>query len=123
VKDVPGLKTVVCYVSKRDDIERMVAASVEALGGARCAGEQRRYLGADGARRGRGPIMLLPVICSLRRVGYLCLRDILRGGLMHGRNFCSNQSDAEAIHTLVISHLDFDAALLAEPRDIIEQLV
>ena len=32
-KDIPGLKTVVCDVSKRDDIERMVAASVEALGG------------------------------------------------------------------------------------------
>jgi NAD(P)-dependent dehydrogenase (short-subunit alcohol dehydrogenase family) len=32
-KDIPGLKTVVCDVSKRDDIERTVAASVEALGG------------------------------------------------------------------------------------------
>ena len=32
-KDISGLKTVVCDVSKRDDIERMVAASVEALGG------------------------------------------------------------------------------------------
>lgn len=32
-KDIPGLKTIVCDVSKRDDIERMVAASVEALGG------------------------------------------------------------------------------------------
>jgi NAD(P)-dependent dehydrogenase (short-subunit alcohol dehydrogenase family) len=32
-KDIPGLKTVVCDVSKRDDIEHMVAASVEALGG------------------------------------------------------------------------------------------
>jgi NAD(P)-dependent dehydrogenase (short-subunit alcohol dehydrogenase family) len=32
-KDIPDLKTVVCDVSKRDDIERMVAASVEALGG------------------------------------------------------------------------------------------
>jgi NAD(P)-dependent dehydrogenase (short-subunit alcohol dehydrogenase family) len=32
-KDVPGLKTVICDVSKRDDIERMVAASVAALGG------------------------------------------------------------------------------------------
>ena len=32
-KDIPGLKTVVCDVSKRDDIERMVAASVETLGG------------------------------------------------------------------------------------------
>jgi NAD(P)-dependent dehydrogenase (short-subunit alcohol dehydrogenase family) len=32
-KDIPGLKTVVCDVSKRDDIERMVAASVEKLGG------------------------------------------------------------------------------------------
>jgi NAD(P)-dependent dehydrogenase (short-subunit alcohol dehydrogenase family) len=32
-KEIPGLKTVVCDVSKRDDIERMVAASVEALGG------------------------------------------------------------------------------------------
>jgi NAD(P)-dependent dehydrogenase (short-subunit alcohol dehydrogenase family) len=32
-KDIPGLKTVVSDVSKRDDIERMVAASVEALGG------------------------------------------------------------------------------------------
>jgi short-subunit dehydrogenase involved in D-alanine esterification of teichoic acids len=32
-KDIPGLKTVVCDVSNRDDIERMVAASVEALGG------------------------------------------------------------------------------------------
>src|SRR5271155_1059638 len=32
-KDIPGLKTIVCDVSKRDDIERMVTASVEALGG------------------------------------------------------------------------------------------
>ena len=32
-KDIRGLKTVICDVSKRDDIERMVAASVEALGG------------------------------------------------------------------------------------------
>src|SRR6516164_1570385 len=32
-KDIPGLKTVICDVSKRSDIERMVAASVEALGG------------------------------------------------------------------------------------------
>ena len=35
-KDIPGLKTVVCDVSKRDDIERMVAASVQALGGSMC---------------------------------------------------------------------------------------
>jgi short-subunit dehydrogenase involved in D-alanine esterification of teichoic acids len=35
-KGIPGLKTVVCDVSKRDDIERMVAASVEALGGSVC---------------------------------------------------------------------------------------
>src|SRR3974390_2720180 len=32
-KDIPGLKTIVCDVSKRDDIERMVAASARALGG------------------------------------------------------------------------------------------
>src|SRR6516165_4656580 len=32
-KDIPGLKTVVCDVSKRDEIERMVTATVEALGG------------------------------------------------------------------------------------------
>jgi len=32
-KEILGLKTVVCDVSKRADIERMVAASVEALGG------------------------------------------------------------------------------------------
>lgn len=32
-KDIPGLKTIVCDISKRDDIERMVPASVEALGG------------------------------------------------------------------------------------------
>lgn len=32
-KEIPGLKTVVCDVSKRDDIERMVAASAESLGG------------------------------------------------------------------------------------------
>ena len=32
-KDIPGLKTVVCDVSKRDEIEGIVAASVEALGG------------------------------------------------------------------------------------------
>ena len=32
-KDIPGLKTIVCDVSKRDEIERMVAAAVEALGG------------------------------------------------------------------------------------------
>jgi NAD(P)-dependent dehydrogenase (short-subunit alcohol dehydrogenase family) len=32
-KDIPGLKTIVCDVSKRQDIERMVASAVEALGG------------------------------------------------------------------------------------------
>jgi NAD(P)-dependent dehydrogenase (short-subunit alcohol dehydrogenase family) len=32
-KDIPGLRTIVCDVSKRDDIKRMVAASAEALGG------------------------------------------------------------------------------------------
>ncbi|MCU1324916.1 MAG: bdhA [Bryobacterales bacterium] len=32
-KDIPGLKTVVCDVSKRQDIEGMVTAAVEALGG------------------------------------------------------------------------------------------
>jgi NAD(P)-dependent dehydrogenase (short-subunit alcohol dehydrogenase family) len=32
-KDIPGLKTVVCDVSKRDDVERMVATSVKALDG------------------------------------------------------------------------------------------
>ena len=32
-KGIPDLKTIVCDVSKRDDIERMVAASVDALGG------------------------------------------------------------------------------------------
>ena len=32
-KEIPGLKTLVCDVSKRDEIGRMVAASVEALGG------------------------------------------------------------------------------------------
>ena len=32
-KGIPDLKTIVCDVSKRDDVERMVAASVDALGG------------------------------------------------------------------------------------------
>lgn len=32
-KDIPGLLTIVCDVSKRDDIERMVASAVKALGG------------------------------------------------------------------------------------------
>ena len=32
-KDIPGLKTIICDVSKRQDIERMVASAVEALGG------------------------------------------------------------------------------------------
>lgn len=32
-KDIPGLKTIICDVSKRDQIERMVAASVETLDG------------------------------------------------------------------------------------------
>jgi NAD(P)-dependent dehydrogenase (short-subunit alcohol dehydrogenase family) len=32
-REIPGLHTVVCDISKRADIERMVAASVEALGG------------------------------------------------------------------------------------------
>lgn len=32
-KEIPGLKTFVCDVSKRSDIERMVPAAVEALGG------------------------------------------------------------------------------------------
>lgn len=32
-KDIPGLKTIVCDISKRDDIKRMVTASIEALGG------------------------------------------------------------------------------------------
>ena len=31
--DIPGLKTVLCDVSRRDDIENMVVASVEMLGG------------------------------------------------------------------------------------------
>src|SRR5262245_3880834 len=31
--DIPDLKTIVCDISKRDDVERMVAASVDALGG------------------------------------------------------------------------------------------
>lgn len=32
-KDIPGLKTIICDVSKRDDIDRMVAAAAESLGG------------------------------------------------------------------------------------------
>jgi NAD(P)-dependent dehydrogenase (short-subunit alcohol dehydrogenase family) len=32
-KDIPGLKTIVCDVSKRSDIERMVSTAVEAMGG------------------------------------------------------------------------------------------
>lgn len=32
-RDIPGLKTVPCDISKRDQIERMVAASVKVLGG------------------------------------------------------------------------------------------
>lgn len=32
-KDIPGLKTIVCDVSKRQEIERMVARAVEMLGG------------------------------------------------------------------------------------------
>jgi NAD(P)-dependent dehydrogenase (short-subunit alcohol dehydrogenase family) len=32
-KEIVGLKTIVCDISKRQDIERMVAAAVEALGG------------------------------------------------------------------------------------------
>jgi NAD(P)-dependent dehydrogenase (short-subunit alcohol dehydrogenase family) len=32
-KDIPDLKTVVCDVSKREDIGRMVTASVDSLGG------------------------------------------------------------------------------------------
>jgi NAD(P)-dependent dehydrogenase (short-subunit alcohol dehydrogenase family) len=32
-KDIPGLKTIVCDVSKRHDIERLVPAAVEAMGG------------------------------------------------------------------------------------------
>ncbi len=32
-KDIPGLKTVVCDVSKRQDVERMIAAFIGALGG------------------------------------------------------------------------------------------
>src|SRR4051812_31438328 len=32
-KDIPGLKTIVCDVSKRNEIERMVASAVEVLGG------------------------------------------------------------------------------------------
>jgi NAD(P)-dependent dehydrogenase (short-subunit alcohol dehydrogenase family) len=32
-QEIPGLKTIVCDVSKRDDIERMVGAAVEAVGG------------------------------------------------------------------------------------------
>jgi len=32
-KEISGLKTIVCDVSKRDDIKRMVTASIEALGG------------------------------------------------------------------------------------------
>ncbi|MBV2180099.1 MAG: SDR family oxidoreductase [Castellaniella sp.] len=32
-KDIPGLKTIVCDISRRQDIERMVAAAADALGG------------------------------------------------------------------------------------------
>jgi NAD(P)-dependent dehydrogenase (short-subunit alcohol dehydrogenase family) len=32
-KEIPGLTTIVCDVSRRDDIERMVGTTVEALGG------------------------------------------------------------------------------------------
>src|SRR5690348_12202116 len=32
-KDIPGLKTIVCDVSKRQDVERMVTGAVEELGG------------------------------------------------------------------------------------------
>ena len=32
-KDIPGLKTIICDVSKREDIERMVASAAETLGG------------------------------------------------------------------------------------------
>ncbi len=32
-KDIPGLKTIICDVSKREDIERMVAGAAEELGG------------------------------------------------------------------------------------------
>ena len=32
-KDISGLNTIVCDVSKRDEIEQMVAAAVKALGG------------------------------------------------------------------------------------------
>lgn len=32
-KDIPGLKTIVCDLSKRDEIERMVVSAVEGLGG------------------------------------------------------------------------------------------
>jgi hypothetical protein len=42
---------------------------------------------------------------------------------MHNRSCCAYQSDAPAIHTLILTHLDFDAALLAELRDVIEQVV
>jgi short-subunit dehydrogenase involved in D-alanine esterification of teichoic acids len=35
-KDIPGLITKVCDISKRPDIERMVAAAAEALGGSMC---------------------------------------------------------------------------------------
>ena len=54
-KDIPGLKTVVCDVTKRDDIERMVAASVEALGGLDVLVNNAGISGQTAPRRGRGP--------------------------------------------------------------------
>ena len=50
-REIPGLKTIVCDVSKRDEIERMVAAAATP-GRARRPREQRRHIGTDGARRG-----------------------------------------------------------------------
>lgn len=43
--------------------------------------------------------------------------------LMHCRGFCSNQLDAEAIYAPVVAHLDVYVGLLAELRDVIEQLI
>ena|ERR1700680_5105807 len=42
-QELPGLTTKICDVSKREDVERMVAFGVDALGGVRRARKQRRH--------------------------------------------------------------------------------
>ena len=53
-REIPGLASMVCDLSSRADIGRMVAFGRRRTGGAGRARQQRRHRGADGSRGGGG---------------------------------------------------------------------